>query len=79
MKCPKCDEGLLQQITLKKTQAMGFLCEMCGTIWFDGESIQAYTGHQIRAYIPDEDIEYSLEEHYEEDGDAQPIAFSKIK
>lgn len=58
MKCPKCEEGLITSVVLKKSRQPAYLCDFCETLWLEGETITSTTGHPLNS---GQDTEYTLE------------------
>lgn len=79
MICPKCDEGTIVKIRFKKNGRPAYLCDVCGTLWFEGENIKFNTGHTLDSYSQTQDIEYEIEELQEKDQDHQPARNKNYK
>lgn len=79
MICPKCNEGTITKIKFKKTGRLAYLCDVCGTLWFEGESIKFNTGHTLEAYSQVEGREYTIEELEEKDQNHQPARYKNYK
>lgn len=73
MKCPTCEEGKLCKIKFKTTKKYAYLCEMCGSFWYEAERIDATTGHSIEAEakqftVPDSyEFVHESDKAYQED------------
>jgi len=67
MTCPKCEEGTLNQILFKQQQEYAFLCDFCGSVWLEGESIKLTNGTTIQALTNSGDWEYSFVDRIKED------------
>lgn len=68
MICPKCQEGQLKRVFLKKNKEVMYLCDVCGTAWEEDDVIGETTGSSIRSFTQDEeDKEYSIDMPESED------------
>lgn len=47
MKCPKCEEGKICKVTFKTSGRSAYLCDYCGSFWYEGEHIDVLTGHTL--------------------------------
>jgi len=79
MICPKCDEGKIGKILFKKGEQIGFLCDFCATVWFEGETIHATTGHVMQSLSKNNEMEYTIVDIDEKDADAKSVMYPKIK
>ena len=79
MVCPKCDEGRLEKILFKKDKSVGFLCDFCGNVWLEGESIQSSTGHIIESLTKNNGREYAIADSDEKDGESKSVMYPKVK
>lgn len=51
MQCPRCEQGWLNKVMVKKTGKEIFICEECDAIWFCLESIEYCTFNYFSAYM----------------------------
>lgn len=73
MQCPKCEKGVLEKIQFTNDKKEAFLCDVCESMWFVGETITATTGHVLRGYQEGKGMEYSFIDTHEKDQDHQPV------
>jgi hypothetical protein len=76
MTCPKCENGIIENVIFKVDGEKGKLCDYCGTVWFEGELIAVSTGHEIAGFRT-YDKEYTLEKDTENDADSQYVKYPK--
>ncbi|OGH21492.1 MAG: hypothetical protein A2629_01620 [Candidatus Levybacteria bacterium RIFCSPHIGHO2_01_FULL_41_15] len=67
MICPKCEEGKIEQIRIKKTGETCSVCSFCHSLWLSEETIRFDTGHFLDFFLERERSEYSIEELEEKD------------
>ena len=79
MTCPKCEEGRLIKVKLKKDQSIAFLCDFCDAIWFDGEVIKDTSGHTFRSFTQGDALEYTIEESEEKDQEHRSAKYVENK
>lgn len=79
MKCPKCEIGEITTILLKEKDLESFLCELCGTIWFQDEDINVHTGRPLQSLKRDIDQEYTLTDLPQKNEDTKPVMYPKYK
>lgn len=78
MRCPKCEEGKIVTIVLKRTGDEATLCNYCETLWLKDEEIKFNTGHPYDIAKKD-DREYTLEVSEESDQEHRPAKYTKNK
>ncbi|HSA83968.1 MAG TPA: hypothetical protein VLF20_03710 [Patescibacteria group bacterium] len=69
MKCPRCEEGILETIKFRKIAKLAKRCSFCHVVWFADERIVATTGHVIRFAVE----ETELDEYSDVDQDHLPV------
>ncbi len=74
MICPKCEEGELTKIHFTKSGKAALLCEVCGTVWFDGEEVKEQTGHMIESLTLDDGMEYTFVDPAEDEEEEDELA-----
>ena len=79
MFCPKCSEGIIINITFKRTEAKAQICDVCNTVWFEGESIDEHTGMPLEMYSQENGYEYTIDHIDEEDYEFQPVEYTSAK
>lgn len=78
MVCPKCEEGTIVKVKLKKNGKVAYLCDFCERTWFEGENIGKDPGHTLSTHQNGE-REYTLEEREEKDQDHRQVRFVSSK
>lgn len=78
MRCPKCDEGKILPVFIRTIKRRGFLCELCGAVWFENEDITGHSGHSVKACAGDNDMEYTLDMAGEEQ-EKRPVSYPVFK
>lgn len=73
MTCPKCGERMLIKIQLKKSQALGLLCEFCEEVWFDNEPMNEKTGHSLHSVLQEQGLAYTIDFESENGPDDTPV------
>ncbi|OGH13160.1 MAG: hypothetical protein A2687_05235 [Candidatus Levybacteria bacterium RIFCSPHIGHO2_01_FULL_38_26] len=66
MTCPKCDEGKIVKVKIKKTGKVAFMCDFCERIWLEGEDIGRDPGH-VMGTNRNGEREYTLDDLEEKD------------
>ncbi len=61
MICPKCEEGKIEQIMIKKTKEICSICSFCHSLWLFDERIGFDTGHYLDFFLERGGYEYSIE------------------
>ena len=79
MKCPRCEIGEISKIVLKRNEFIGFLCEYCGSVWFQDENIRPDTGHSIYTCGSADDREYTFVDIPQMAEDAKLVEYPKYK
>lgn len=78
MVCPKCEEGTIVKVKLKKNGKVAYLCDFCERMWFEGEDIDKDAGHTLGSHQNGE-REYTIGELEEKDQNHKPVRFVSPK
>ena len=78
MICPKCEEGTIVKVELKKNGKIANLCDFCERMWLEGENIGKDAGHALSSYKNGE-REYTIDDLEEKDQEHKPARFPTNK
>jgi hypothetical protein len=62
MICPKCDEKAIRKIQFKKSGIYAFVCDVCKSLWFAKNVIDASNATSYDLYTQNDDYEYMYED-----------------
>lgn len=79
MICPKCENDFLLRSRMKNDQRVAYVCEYCGSFWFEEEKIYSTTGHRLVSYLRGGEREYTIEPLTEKDQEHTSAAFTNHK
>ncbi len=79
MKCPKCEVGAVTKIVVKGNEMAGFLCDECGTVWFEDEDINEHTGHDAYVIGTRTDQEFTFIDVLKPTQDTKSIVYPQFR
>jgi len=49
--CPRCDQGIVVPVRVRKTGRVIYLCDECEAVWFCSDSIEYATFNYFNLYM----------------------------
>jgi uncharacterized Zn finger protein len=79
MICPKCEGGTIKEIIFKKDKRVASLCDFCGAVWYEDESIGMNTGHYIHSLTKGDDMVYTFIDADANNEELKSVMYSEFK